>query len=82
MKPGRRVLLNYSATVTVRSARGLGRQKHVEYQGAVPSGGITTLDLKFPALRPGLYRISANATISAGPAGLTASLEGGVFQVY
>ncbi len=80
--------LNYSVAVMVRRTSGGHGQKIIKDQGTITSNSNMTLNLKWPALPPGNYRISAAVTISSQDNNptpedqFTASLEGGLFQVY
>jgi hypothetical protein len=88
MKPYGQELFDYSLTVLTKSLNGERRQEFIKDQGTIRPADSLTLNLKWPSLPPGIYRIAAALTLSPQAADvalqryLTASLEGGLFEVY
>ncbi len=79
---------DYSVVVLARRMGAERQQEFIKEQGTITSNSDMTLNLKWPPLPSGTYRISAAVTISpkdtsAAPQDeFTASLVGGLYKVY
>ncbi|MGH9838855.1 MAG: hypothetical protein ACREEM_08735 [Blastocatellia bacterium] len=88
MKLGGEGSSEYSVAVTARRVGVERQQELIKDRGVITSNRNLTLDLKWPALPPGTYRISAAVTIRPKHANtesrdeMTASLAGGLYKVY
>ncbi|MCI0337650.1 MAG: hypothetical protein L0226_08740 [Acidobacteria bacterium] len=78
---------DYTVSVLAKSMSSQSQQSFIKDQGTITSGKNMTLNLYWPELAPGVYRISAALTLSirdtdaASQRDLSASLEGGLFRV-
>jgi hypothetical protein len=88
MKPRKQELFDYTATVLTKSLGAERRQASIMYHGTITPSDRMTLNLKWLALPPGIHRIAAFLTLNPKAPDaprqqdLTASLEGGLFEVY
>lgn len=79
---------DYTVAVMAKSLDGERRQEFRKDQGTITVSNNSTLNLKWPTLPPGIYRISAALTLSPKDTNvalqdeLIASLEGGLFEVH